>query len=95
MRFPSIAAIASELRRINSYAFVAGDGDGELIGCDVRLQVYADGGWAVRYGSPDYDLDHRGSWGSSSVPGAGKRFNARDVARDLIAQAREMHADSE
>lgn len=51
---------------------------------------------AVRYGDSSYDLDHRGSWGASSVPGVVngtvRRFPSRDVARDLLEQAREMAA---
>lgn len=42
-----------------------------------------------------YDLDHRGFWGASSVPGSGARFSSRDVARDLIDQARDMKACAE
>lgn len=34
---------------------------------DVRLQVYPNGEWAVRYGPSDYDQDHRGHWGAASV----------------------------
>lgn len=83
MKFPSIKHVAAELRAINA------DAEGD---CDVRLQVYEDGAWAIRVGSSDYDLDHRGYWGASSVPG--KRFNATDTARDLIEQAREAHAQS-
>jgi len=88
MRFPSIAAIAAELRAVNANV------EGE---CDVRLQVWPDGQWRVRYGDSSYDQDHRGYWGSSSIPGANRkgrvsRFNSVDVARDLIDQARDMHA---
>lgn len=88
-RFPSIKTIASELRLINANV------EGE---CDVRLQVYEDSQWAIRSGLPDYDHDHRGFWGASSVPGVGgrnmqpRRFKSEDVARDLIEQAREQHA---
>jgi hypothetical protein len=87
MRFPSIESVAKELQNISANV------EGE---CDVRLQVYEDGQWAVRWGASDYDTDHNGFWGASSVPGvvAGvvKRFNSRDVARDLIEQAREQYA---
>lgn len=86
MRFPSIKAVAVELLTINREA------DDE---CDVRLQVYPDGSWAVRFGSSDYDQDHHGYWGASCVPGGRRRFMSRDVARDLIDQAREQYAQSE
>lgn len=84
LKWPAIAAVAEYLRGVNARV----DGD-----CDVRLQVYDDGGtWAVRYGSSDYDQDHRGYWGASSVPGRGKRFDSKGIARDLIEQCKEAKA---
>lgn len=58
---------------------------------DVRLQV-VDGSWYVATGDPSYDTDHRGYWGASMFPAYPKRFNSRDMARDLIEQAREDKA---
>lgn len=99
LKFPSIAAIAAELRGINEHTECFADDTGESVGCGVRLQVYPDGAWIVRSGDAQYDTDHRGFWGSSSVPGVvdGKvrRFNARATARDLIDQAREHAAQVE
>jgi hypothetical protein len=87
MRFPSIKTIARELRNIN--ANVEGD-------CDVRLQVYNNGEWAIRFGLSDYDTDHRGYWGCGLIPGVvdGKvtRFNAYGLARELLDQAKESAA---
>jgi hypothetical protein len=84
MRFPSIKDVARQLVGINANV------EGE---CDVRLQVWDDGEWCVRYGNSQFDQDARGYWGSSSVPGvvrgAVKRFRSREVAKDLIDQARE------
>ena len=86
MRFPSILAVAQELRMINANV------EGE---CDVRLQVYEDGAWWIRYGDSSYDQDHRGYWGASCIPGCGgkncrpRRFRSRDVARDLIDQVKD------
>lgn len=85
-KFPSIANVARALRDVNNFA------DDE---CDVRLQVWEDGEWRVRFGDAQYDQDHRGFWGASSVPGGRKRFNSVDVARDLLDQAREHAAQSE
>ena len=85
MKFPTIQHVASELRDINRTV------EDE---CDVRLQVYEDGDWAVRYGLSDYDQDHRGYWGCSSVPGNSKRFKSLDVARDLLDQAKDQEAMS-
>lgn len=84
MRFPKIDDVAAELRNINKQ-----DTD------DVRLQVYPDGDWAVRWGSSDYDQDHRGYWGASSVPGGNRRFDSKDVARELIDRAKDQHAQGE
>jgi len=102
MRFPKISDVAHDLRNINrmeSYArgrsarradvgahFSDEEGDHYI---EVRLQVYEDGDWTVRWGDSQYDQDHRGYWGSSSVPGNGKRFKSEEVARDLINQARD------
>jgi len=82
MRFPKISDVARELRDLNKEA------DSEM---DVRLQVYPNGDWAVRWGDPSYDQDHRGYWGSSSIPGSNRRFNSEDVARHLISEAKDQH----
>lgn len=93
-KWPSIKDVAEALRELNANI------DGQ---CDVRLQVYEtlpkDEGqpvWIIRYGSPDYDQDHRGFWGASSIPGVqnghARRFNSTDVARDLLEQAKDQHA---
>lgn len=99
VKFPSIAEVAAEIRAINANV------EGE---CDIRLQVWptdtakpwGNGAvWTMHTGDSQYDTDHRGFWGSSSVPGVVdgivKRCNAREIARDLIDQARDMHAQSE
>lgn len=84
MRFPSIQSVASALREVNSNSE-----EGE---CEVRLQVYEDGAWAIRVGSSDYDQDHRGFWGCSIVPGT--RFNSTEIARDLLSQCRDHYCTS-
>ena len=85
VRFPSIQAVARELRELNANV------EGE---CDVRLQVYENGQWCIRSGLSDYDQDHRGYWGASCIPGvvAGKiqLFRSTDVARELISQAKDQ-----
>lgn len=87
MKWPSIRELSEALRDVNANV------EGE---CDVRLQVYEDGQWRLRWGDASYDIDHSGFWGASGVPGVvgGKvqRFNARDVARDLIEQAKDHEA---
>lgn len=89
MRFPSINDVSAELRAINKETLEPDDTDE---GIDVRLQVYPNSEWAVHSGASDYDQDHRGYWGASSVPGDNRRFDSKDVARELIEQAREHKA---
>ncbi len=92
MERPTIQMVARDLRQINRN--VECDDDG----CDVRLQVWDNGAWALRTGSSDYDQDHRGYWGASFVPGVVngtvRRFNSVDIARDLIDQVEDHHAQS-
>ena len=57
--------------------------DGE---CDVRLQVYPDGQWAIRWGLSDYDQDHRGYWGASIVDSETSNLL---IAQDLLDQVAE------
>jgi hypothetical protein len=89
MRFPNIDDVAHDLREVNNN--VRHD-DPDEEGIDVRLQVYPGGSWAIRSGDSSYDQDHRGYWGAGSVPGNGRRFSARELARELIEQAREQYA---
>ncbi len=88
IKWPSIKAVAAELVRVNRSVDSADDE-----GVDVRLNVQADGSWSVLWGLSDYDQDHRGYWGASSVPGNKRRFRSRDVARDLLEQVKD-HAAS-
>lgn len=81
MNTPTIAEVTNALLAVNTVV------DAE---CDVRLQVYDNGKWALRYGLSDYDQDHRGYWGASCVPGKGEPFNAQAIAADLIAQVNEV-----
>lgn len=89
MTFPSIQKVAQALRAAHRDIDWR---DGEEPDCDVRLQVYEDGAWALRVGPSDYDLDHRGFWGASCLPRG--RFRSVDLARNLLDQARDQHACS-
>ncbi len=91
-KFPSIDEVARDLVQINKMSLEPEDADE---GIDVRLQVRPGHGWELHYGSADYDQDHRGFWGASSVPGNNRRFKSRDVARNLIEQAKDEYAMSE
>ena len=87
MKFPSILDVAKALRQINRNV------EGE---CDVRIQVYDDSEWALRWGDSSYDQDHRGYWGASSVPGVNKhgretRFDSKATAKDMIEQAKDQY----
>lgn len=88
MRFPSIADVATNLREINREV------DSDDDGVDVRLCVDNDGTWTVRWGLVDYDPEHSLMCGASSVPGSNRRFNSRDVAKDLIEQCKEQFTDN-
>lgn len=60
--------------------------------CDIRLQLYPDGDWAIRWGSSDYDQDHRGYWGASTVSVGD---NYASIADDLVEQALDARAEAE
>lgn len=88
-KFPTLSIVAQELRDINAHV------EGE---CDIRLQVYPSGEWALRVGLSDYDTDHHGYWGASSLPGVVqgkvKRFPSLVMARDLIEQCKEHYSQA-
>lgn len=67
-------------------------GDGPSI--DVRIQVDADGSWSLHTGDSQYDQDHRGHWGASSVSPDDGDSTLEDTARDLIDQALESWSEA-
>ncbi len=87
MRLPSIQSVAAALGRVK--VNVGRFNDDDYI--DVRLQVYETGEFAIRCGDSQYDLDHRGFWGSSSIT---KKSNCREVAKDLLSQAEDQYAST-
>lgn len=88
MRFPSVRAIASTLKDIQRELDPADTED-----CDVRLQVYPNGQWAVRWGLSDYDQDHRGFWGCSSVSPTDSNLMLRVVTKQLLEQVKNAYAE--
>lgn len=95
MRFPSIKAVAAELRDANARVDRKDIEQARKLnpddsGLDVRLQVYPDGSWALRTGDSSYDQDHRGYWGSGTLDG--KRFDSEGMAKELLEQCKEQHA---
>lgn len=55
---------------------------------DIRLQINLDKSWAVHTGDSQYDLNHKGFWGSETttypIPDMAA---ARHLAESLISQA--------
>ena len=88
MRFPSIASVTAALKEAREEAREYLNGED----MDVRLQLYEDGAWALRTGVSDYDQDHRGFWGASSITGGCLIKHLRDTAADLLEQVRDAHA---
>ena len=92
VRFPSIRAVAKELQNINRNVECTAED-----GCDVRLCVWADGQWCVRSGDVSYDQSHSDYCGASNVPGVvdGKvqTLDSYAVARDLLGQCKDQHAE--
>ena len=88
--FPTIEHVSFDLRWVNG---LPSNGD-----VDVRLQVFEPDhlsdlySWRINYGDASYDQDARGFCGAASVPGNGKRFKSREVAKDLIEQVKEQIA---
>jgi hypothetical protein len=60
--------------------------------CEVRLQVYESGEWAVRWGSADYDQDHLGYWGASFLSPTDTASEITALAQDLIDQVSDQQA---
>lgn len=88
--FPTAKQVAARLREIRNYSTQPARDEYDTDGhCDIRLQVYESGEWAVRWGDPSYDQDHRGYWGGSSVAHEDTDAELLDVALDLIDQAQE------
>lgn len=88
-----IDRVASDLR-IERAGLDAADFPGEEDACDVRLQVsrWKRLDWSLHTGSSDYDQDHRGSWGASSIRPDDTDDAIRDIAEDLVDQALEAAA---
>jgi hypothetical protein len=87
MEFPTEDQVLKALKNVRDELNRADD-------CDVRLQVYPDGAWAVRWGLSDYDQDHRGYWGASSIDGRSTLKTLRAIAADLISQAQDDAAQN-
>lgn len=56
---------------------------------DFRLQIH-EGTWETYTGDAQYDQDHRGTWGSASVPRGCTRKEAHQIAVSLIDEAMDL-----
>lgn len=64
---------------------------------DVRFRMH-NGCWQILWGLSDYDQDHRGYWGASSIPSATEGLTqeqALEIAKELIEQAKDDHAQDQ
>ena len=96
MRFPSIKAVAARLREINtqdSVSTVVWSGIEDDSEIEVRLCIEDNGEWSILWGDSSYDQRHSPICSASSVPGDNRRFNSAAVARDLLEEARDQHAE--
>ena len=69
-------------------------GEDDEWGLDIRLQISkSDYGseWSIHTGSSDYDQDHRGFWGCSSISGEESTDDIIEIVEDLIEQAEEEY----
>lgn len=94
MPFPSVKQLAAYLavvKRGADWADMGEEGEDGAGWLDVRLNVQPDG-WTVNTGDPSYDLDHRGVWGCGAMS---RRTNCRELAAELIGEARDDLAERE
>lgn len=70
---------------------VQSEDDEDDVFCDVRLRWHDDE-WYLKTGPSDYDLDHRGYWGCSSVSPNIADDEASSIADDLLDQVLEHMA---
>lgn len=86
-----VAYLADLDRRHPMGAIDPDDEEGQSM--DVRLQIHEDGMWSIHVGDPSYDQDHRGFWGSTSVPWleSDDSYSPEEVADELISEC-EDHA---
>jgi hypothetical protein len=88
MEWPTVEEVAERLSDIVC-GLDADDEEGDAV--EVRLQVMDGGAWSIHTGDPSYDTDHRGFWGSAYLDA---EEDVREVASDLISQARDHCAET-
>lgn len=86
MTLPTTDEVAEQLKHVQR---MLTPDDGE---CAVRLQVYQNGAWLVRFGDASYDTDHHGWWGAGAISLTDTTEELRWCAEDLVEQVEEMEA---
>lgn len=86
---PSPAAVLAFLRDFRGRLVAEG-----IEETDVRLQV-TQAGWCLYTGASDYDQDHYGHWGASSVGHEDSDFVLSGIAFDLVSQVEESIAQGD
>jgi len=85
---PAVEDLVTELKQIRANLVSWGIDD-----TDVRLRVH-NGNWYVYSGSSDYDQEHRGHWGSSSVEATESDKSLEGTASYLIDEVEDDYAMS-
>jgi hypothetical protein len=86
LRFPSIEAVAKELREANAAAECPRT---VRLSIETKPLLVEASGWSWCYSNTGtFGLWAGRIYGEVTVPGKGKRFDARDAARQLLVQAR-------
>jgi hypothetical protein len=94
--FPTREELAREIRALVKHLAADGIQSTDEDPIELRLQIYPNGRWALRWGAPDYDPDHKGWWGSSFLPPpSALRGDFYAVAAELLDQAAEQAAMSD
>jgi len=88
--WPTVREIVLDLESYREELAEYGEPDG-----DVRLQVLPNGEWELWTGDPSYDTDHRGYWGAGTLDAEASALEMRELARDLIEEARDAWEESE
>lgn len=60
---------------------------------DVRVQATDGGNWSLHTGSSDYDTDHRGYWGASSIEATDDDAKLGRILADIVNQACDRAAE--
>jgi hypothetical protein len=81
VKIPKQGHIQWELEQIKKFLIQE-----DLEETEVRLQVYENGNWKVRYGDPSFDVDHLGYWGCSLVSTKDTKSDLTKTAVYLIEQ---------